>query len=286
MNKEIIVIYHRNCIDGFGSAYAAWKKFGIDAEYIAVQNRDKPEIDLTGKEVYIVDFSYLKDVLLDIEKKASRLVILDHHIGVKDAVEAVKEHVFDNNRSGCGISWEYFHPNIPLPKMLAYIQDYDLWRYVLPHTKEIITFIDAVEFNFVTWDKLVQQFEDNEQFIKTIEQGKTYRKYFDYLCEHISKEANEVEFEGYRVLAVNVDALPQLLRSSIGNMLALKKPPFGIVWGLKNNFWRFSLRGDGSVDLASLAARYGGSGHRNSAAFRLPLGSPLPFTFISEKETL
>ena len=32
--KKIVVIYHDQCRDGFGAAYAAWKKFGDDASYI------------------------------------------------------------------------------------------------------------------------------------------------------------------------------------------------------------------------------------------------------------
>ena len=30
-----LVIYHASCADGFGAAFAAWLKFGDDAEYVA-----------------------------------------------------------------------------------------------------------------------------------------------------------------------------------------------------------------------------------------------------------
>ena len=32
--ERTIVAYHGNCPDGFGGAYAAWKKFGDTAEYL------------------------------------------------------------------------------------------------------------------------------------------------------------------------------------------------------------------------------------------------------------
>jgi len=32
--KEIVIIYHADCPDGFGAAYAAWKKFGDKASYL------------------------------------------------------------------------------------------------------------------------------------------------------------------------------------------------------------------------------------------------------------
>ena len=32
--KNSIVIYHKNCFDGYGAAWAAYKKYGNDAIYI------------------------------------------------------------------------------------------------------------------------------------------------------------------------------------------------------------------------------------------------------------
>ena len=32
--KNIVIIYHTDCRDGFGAAWAAWKKFGDSATYI------------------------------------------------------------------------------------------------------------------------------------------------------------------------------------------------------------------------------------------------------------
>src|SRR3989344_1169898 len=37
MNKKIAVLYHKGCTDGFGAAWAAWKKFGARAEYLGVE---------------------------------------------------------------------------------------------------------------------------------------------------------------------------------------------------------------------------------------------------------
>ncbi len=38
--KDIVVIYHKHCPDGFGAAYAAWKKFGDAAEYLPASYGD------------------------------------------------------------------------------------------------------------------------------------------------------------------------------------------------------------------------------------------------------
>ena len=56
IDKDIIVIYHANCLDGLGSAYAAWLYFKDKAEYIAMQHGQKIDFDCTNKEIYILDF--------------------------------------------------------------------------------------------------------------------------------------------------------------------------------------------------------------------------------------
>ena len=51
------VIYHADCTDGFGAAYAAWKQLGNRAEYHACKHGTKPP-DVKGKTVAILDFSF------------------------------------------------------------------------------------------------------------------------------------------------------------------------------------------------------------------------------------
>ena len=54
--KDIIVIYHGECSDGFGGAWAAWKKFGETVDYIGAHHGDEPPVGLVGKEIYFIDF--------------------------------------------------------------------------------------------------------------------------------------------------------------------------------------------------------------------------------------
>ena len=52
-SKKIIVFYHKDCLDGFGAAWSAWKKFGNRAEYAAVSPYAIPE-DLKGKQIPVL----------------------------------------------------------------------------------------------------------------------------------------------------------------------------------------------------------------------------------------
>lgn len=275
--KPIIILYHADCPDGFGGAFAAWKKFGNKATYLPAENRMAPEWDISGKEVYIIDFSYPKEVFLEIEKKAERLVVLDHHASAKEAVESVREHIFDNEHSGAGLAWKYFHSDKPLPKLLAFVEDSDLWKHSIPNWKEIGAYLSTVPFNFIIWDKLATDFENKKTLKQYIKTGKTYAEYFDYVCKRIVDRAEMVEFEGYRILLANA---PNIFESAVGNLMVKKHPPLSMLWGRKNGYWHFSLRGDGSVDVSEIAKRYGGGGHHNASGFRLPADKPLPFKNI------
>src|SRR5580698_3860341 len=99
LEKDIVVIYHKRCPDGFGAAYAAWKKFGDTAEYLAAGYGDPVPEGLEGKEVYIVDFVYEQPgAMEEIARIAKKLVVLDHHVSSRALVEAAPEHIFDNDR--------------------------------------------------------------------------------------------------------------------------------------------------------------------------------------------
>ncbi len=277
--KETVILYHGSCLDGFAAAYAAWKKFGDTASYVAVFHNAPVPAGLEDKEVYIVDFSYPVDELLALETKAKKLVVLDHHIGSKDAVEQAREHIFDNNRSGAGIAWGYFHPQTLLPRALAYIQDNDLWQNKLPHCTEIAAYLSTAEFDFKEFDRIAEDFADDKKFEAIIEKGKVYGEYYNYACNWIAKQAEEVQFDEYKIFAVNA---PRLFRSEVGQILAHKKGPFSITWYPHEGKWHFSLRGDGSVDLSAIAKKYGGSGHHDAASFRLDFDKPLPFARIKK----
>jgi len=279
ITKDIVVLYHANCPDGFGAAYAAWKKFGDSADYVPVSHGNPPPPRLSGKEVYIVDFSYRKEVLIALEQEVEKLIVLDHHIGSKEAVEAMQNHVFDVERSGAGIAWGYFHPNTPLPRLLAHIQDNDLWRHTIPHGKEISAFLGTVPFTFERFDSVATQMENEESFSKLVSKGAAFSEYYNHVCESIVSGAEEVQFDEFTVLAVNSSGI---FKSEVGHRLATKKGPFVIVWSGREGNWHCSLRGDGTVDLSAIAKRYGGGGHHDAASFRISMEQPLPFIFLKK----
>lgn len=151
-----LVIYHANCADGFGAAFAAWLKLGDEAEYVPCQyGEDGLRADLRygytikDRDVYILDFSFDRDLMNFYFANAKRVVWLDHHKTAfetfgftpnapgEPAVEPLSRHdcILDNNKSGAYLAWEYFHPGEEVPMFIRHIDDYDRWQFQLECTK-------------------------------------------------------------------------------------------------------------------------------------------------------
>lgn len=277
-HKKIAVFYHADCLDGFGAAYAAWKKFGDTADYYPAKYGHEPLVEeVAGKEAYFIDFCYPQETMDKVLKSAASLVVLDHHEGIKEVVESMPNHVYDNNRSGASIAWAYFHPDTAIPKLIQHMEDEDLYKFDLPETRALGVFLSAHDFSFEFWDDVSNALADPEKRTLLFAEANSFLKYFNHLIALSVEHAHLVSFEGHEVLLANTSPM-KTLKSAVGNALAKKKPPFGLVMSVHPNGIGVSIRGDGSVDVAAIARKYGGNGHPSSAGFRIPWQTPMPFT--------
>lgn len=264
---ENIILYHRNCSDGFGAAWAAWKNFGKQAEYIGVNHQEPPPKGLRDKNVYLVDFSYPVKIIKELLKTTKSLTILDHHITAKPLMKIIPNHRYALNNSGSVITWKYFHPDKRVPKLLLHIEDFDLWKFKLPNTREVLAWLDRFDQDFKLWNKLVAKLENSKLRKEAINQGRIILGTEEELVEQIVGLAEIVNFEGHRTLAVNAS----IFVSQVGNALYKKMPPMGIVWSRRNGKLVVSLRSNKKVDVAELAERYGGGGHKQAAGFSMKI---------------
>ena len=104
-DQDTVVIYHADCKDGFGAAYAAWKKFGDTASYVPRRNQLPPPAGLVDKEVFVVDYSYDRATLEELLVKNKSVVVIDHHRSAEDDVKAFPQNVFDLEHSGAVLTW-------------------------------------------------------------------------------------------------------------------------------------------------------------------------------------
>lgn len=282
---KTFILYHGKCPDGFGGAYAAWKKFGDAAEYVPLARDEEPSVEVyEGAELYFVDFVYDQEIMDRFSAVASRVVTLDHHEGAQGVTESFAEHVFDSERSGAGIAWDYFHPGVARPKLIDYIESGDLYRFELPNSRSILAYVYSRPQEFSEWEELHAALEDPERTAAIVAKGADYREHFEILVASVAKRAKLVSFEGHTCYLAFADGM---FASDVGNMLATKLPPFALIARAQKDGLRVSMRrakGNDSVDLAKIAQKYGSNGHPFAAAFSVPWGAPIPWTYLDNED--
>ena len=285
-----LCIYHGNCADGFGAAYAVRKRYGEEVEfYPGVYQQDPP--DVTGRDVIMVDFSYKRPVIEAMAQDANSILILDHHKRAEEDLRQWKREaqeepqdytewnpgalstplvcaIFDMERSGAMIAWSFFHPFEPIPQLFKHIQDRDLWQFKLPGTREIQANLFSYPYDFESWDFMVKGSDNPEELALFAAQGAAIeRKHFKDIAELLKVTTRRMNISGYDVPVAN---LPYTMSSDAGHQLALGEAFAACYWDTPDGRV-FSLRSsEHGLDVSEIAKQFGGGGHRNAAGFKLP----------------
>jgi len=285
MNRPL-VIYHGNCADGFSAAWCFWRKYGTGADYFAGVYQQSPP-DVTGRDVFLVDFSYKAAVVKDMLAKANCVTLIDHH---KTAIEDLRP-IFeplefeamayggdrravwfcDLNRSGATLAWDFLFPGEDRPLLLGHIEDRDLWRFKLAGTREIQALVFSHEYSFETWDKLMSA--DQVELLKMTAAGAAIeRKHHKDVAELVAVCKRRMVIGAHDV---PVASLPYTLVSDAAHLMAQGEPFAACYWDTEDGRV-FGLRStDEGIDVADVAKQYGGGGHAKAAGFKVPRGHVL-----------
>ena len=294
------VLYHGNCPDGCGAALAAYLRLGdfagIDGksfpvEYIPVSYGHPPPKIEKGSAVYIIDFSYPRDVLERLLRETcSSLTVLDHHATAEADLRGMPGCVFDMSKSGAVLAWEHFHPGRPVPEFLLYLQDRDLWQFSLPNSREVSAAIGSYPMDFRAWRYWI----DRETLIADLaEEGVTClrlknqqvqcmvahhrRVILDGEHKHImfSARAAPGEANGFGItVAPDQWACPvanaTVFFSEVGEALLELYPdaPFAAYYMDRADGMRqWGLRSRPDFDCSVIARAFGGGGHKQASGF-------------------
>ncbi len=260
------VLYHSSCYDGFGAAYAAWKKFGdANTKYIPVSYGYPVPETPEASHIYIVDFSYPKDVVWGlVNGRGVPVTLIDHHKTAEaDLNDLLGSHshlhtIFDMEKSGALLTWEYFHPGVPVPLLISHISDRDLWQFKLDGTAKIHKALVSLPMDFALWDTL-----DVE---KLRQDGETCERLYGQLVGNICKSAWIGELDGNAVPMVNTS----IAWSEVGHELLEIHPEHQFVasFTVFRDQVMWSLRSRPEFDVSTIAKKFGGGGHKNAAGFK------------------
>lgn len=324
MTVKPLVIYHADCADGFGAAFAAWLKFGEWAEYLPMQygkidydsdgffnlcehEADNPAVYVNNREVYILDFSFPRQVMESLFPRTKKVVWLDHH---KTAFEmwcgeykrgmhwlstteqpSLGLHYIElnDNKSGAMLAWEYFHPDKEVPMLIKHIDDSDRWQFKLEGTKEFNKALwSYAPWSFKQWHHLFFyqtgfSVEDgfanyNELYPRFYTEGAAILRAHEANVQAVVKRASReciISFNwtfGLEHVAGLAANCPPHLASDVGHALATQCGTYGLLWHInKEGKCLCSLRSNGDYDVSAIAKTFGGGGHKNAAGFEVPI---------------
>lgn len=297
-NPVPLCIYHGNCADGFTAAWVVRRALGGNVEFVpGVYGAAPPSV--AGRDVILVDFSYKRPVLEDMAGVARSLLILDHHktaaadlagfpppaappaaslpwadhlqTGVAFYTDSCRPAViFDMDRSGAQIAWDFFFPGHARPVLVDYVGDRDLWRFEMPDSRAVAAAMFSFEYDFSVWDDLDLALRGGASRAALVASGEAIeRKRQKDVAELVGVTRREMVVGGFRVPVAN---LPYTMASDAAHLMAADAP-FAACYFDRPDARVFSLRSRaGGADVSEIAALYGGGGHRNAAGFQQPHG--------------
>jgi uncharacterized protein len=266
-----LVIYHgQGCPDGFASA---WLFYEGKAEFLALDHGQIRTVDdlpsVAGRAVYILDFSFSAAILHGIEERAAKLVLLDHHKSAAEQLTGFNCRCgvvhFDMNKSGCRLAWEFFQPGKPLPDLVRYIEDRDIWTWQYPESAAFLAALDMEPFDFAHWAAIAAF--DAAQVATFMARGAAMDEKFSKLATDIAQTAQPIQFNGELGLMVNA---PGVFHSLVGDMLSQRSGTFALMWCVSTaGVVKAGLRSQRDFDCIPLARSMGGGGHAQACGFKM-----------------
>lgn len=302
MTTPLLVVYHKNCLDGLFAAAAIYdlqkqEVPGFEKLEFFPADYSTPIPDITDRDVLIVDFSWKPHDLVPAAKTAKSVLMIDHHISAfrewttfgidhPEDVPSNLKTIFDYNKSGAMLAWEFNAQKLQeasaldkvfIPELIKHVQDRDLWQFKLPNTRQIMAAV-----------------AEHECF-----QAGSVRKAWEFAASLTDVNLKTLAIEGIAIMACRKNQIRRLINrtSALFNVFGYEKIPvcqcpyeltsemgeelytryqsaFAITYedNLEMGYRKYDLRApkDGPVDVSVLAKRMGGGGHHGAAGFIIP----------------
>ena len=230
-----------------------------DGEFLAMNYGDVVP-DVSKRPVYIVDFSFPAEVMLDIRAKAKEVHSFDHHATSVEVREKLGWGVIDQSECGSTLTWRELFPGEDPPKVLAYIKDKDLWHWKLEGSRAVSEAL-ADLYRGTGFEKLLDI--EPRSLIKAGE-GLIVRK--RERVDEIVGRGFETELEGHRAFAANCHGDASDVGERINKTLGY---PIAVMFHYNGKRWVHALRST-VVDVSKIAQKFGGGGHPQAAGFTAP----------------
>jgi oligoribonuclease NrnB/cAMP/cGMP phosphodiesterase (DHH superfamily) len=308
VSDRTLFIYHKDCFDGFTAAWIFSRFKERDAEFWPARYGDllphydkadgSPKTPIDGRDVVIADFSYQRKDMFEIATRAKSFTVLDHHKTAEAALDGLDKQVlvetgreiavvFDMERSGAGIVWDYYsdrrgtcevcgasrghQPGCEFarrPLLVEQVEGRDLWR-TDKFSPVYMANVYAAPMTFEAWDQL----NECPPSIM-IERG---RAILQYIEQYGTKGLAEARVRKLRTPATHMwdieppwtVNMPYMNCSDyLSRLMAEKGTDFVMGYFCRNDGrWQFSLRSRNGFNCSVIAKAFGGGGHKEASGF-------------------
>jgi uncharacterized protein len=296
------IVYHQikigtDCPDGIAAAWAIAQnnpefKFRDPYSYlIGAVYGDPVTLPKDASKVFIVDFSLPMDSLIEWTNQGIEVKLIDHHktaaemLGnVGDFSQAFHRQIgrlsmdFDLHHSAAVMAWAQADPDAiqPVPEVLKYVEDRDLWAWKLPYSREVNEAIGHHRWKAQSkgelWSKFARwgQMSRDELIADLSPLGERLLAPKRARIAELAETAYSIEYAGHRVKALVLDASGndnRLISDLSEKLYTTHDVEFTML--LSSDF-KLSFRSNrhnpgGGYDVSKLAVALMGGGHQNAA---------------------
>lgn len=269
---KITIIYHKNCTDGFSSAVILNKKLSNhfkNISFLPLSHDDELPLNLVDT-VYMLDFSYPREKLIELSNHVKSITIYDHHKTVIEYLQGIENElscyynlVLDTNRAACEITWEECFPTLSLPLSVQDIADRDLSLFSRKNTRNTTAYFYSLPQDILLWEKMLM----NDFYFDVVSLGEAIEEENKKIIPELLENSSVVSIGNYSVAIVLAN---REYASDIGEQLLLKHldVDFSMSYRRVESKYHFSLRSRPvEFDVASFSESFNGGGHFVSAGF-------------------
>lgn len=291
--------YHAPCTDGSMCAAIALKA-GINphALHAYVHGETKVEILTSGSTVVFADCCPSSKIISTLLDEQVKVYVFDHHKTAMPTLQAFHGRRFFNcsfslEKCGAQIVWENLFPGLPMPLIVDYVADRDLWKFLLLGSKEVSAKVGLLTIHDLIGhlpelpllhDRRQEEADRQYRAIEDLKQQGTI--ILEYQNTQVQRALPRVRIGMFKTLSWRIALLNSTtVVSELGNYLCrtmADEIDFAAIYFDTDRHTKFSLRSIGDFDVSQIAARFGGGGHKNAAGFEIPLGSMSQYFYYLE----
>jgi nanoRNase/pAp phosphatase (c-di-AMP/oligoRNAs hydrolase) len=262
-----ICFYHNPCNDG-EMASCIWKSkypntYFHHWDHSNIENNLNILYSYKNKNIVFLDCCPKPEYL----DNSNKYIVIDHHKNAVEELQKINKKnvsiIYDINRSGCMLTWDYLYPNSNYPIAVYHTGMNDLFKFDNDETEY---FCLGRKYCKINTEILLNIDTNSDTYKRIVEIGKN--KSSEYRIEamgyfmHLLTENEDgvriikVQCDNYKLVKYMVD----YARSHLSHYNVLK---------IQNSFGKVSLRSIDGTHVDSIARKYGGNGHPLAAGYNL-----------------